>query len=65
MPERLGRVTIALDHGNVTISWLGRQVLIGRLQHAPEIRKAFEAVGPTPPRRAHSRPCSRERRSRR
>lgn len=49
MPERPGRVTIALDHGDVTMSWLGRQVLLGRLQDAPEIRKAFEAVGATRP----------------
>ena len=31
MPERPGRVTIALDHGDVTMSSLGRQVLLGRL----------------------------------
>lgn len=45
MPARSDRVTIALDSGDVDVTWLGRQVLIGRLQAAPEIRAAFAAVG--------------------
>ena len=49
MPEHPDRVTVALKQSDVPLSWLGRQVLLGRLQHAQEIRAAFEAVGATRP----------------
>jgi hypothetical protein len=49
MSERPDRVTVALTPNDVTISWLGRQVLLGRLQHAQDLRAAFEAGGATRP----------------
>ena len=48
MPERLDRVTIALNGGNVAISWAGREALMQRLQEIQEssqIRVSFTAVG--------------------
>jgi hypothetical protein len=62
MPERLDRVTIRLDAGDITISWEARQALLARLFHAnikdriiargtstDEILRAIEAVGATRP----------------
>ena len=62
MPERLDRVTIALDARNITISWEARQALQKRLYYkdvkagmmtrgesTDGILRAFEAVGATRP----------------
>lgn len=52
MPERLDRVTVALNRGNVVLTWASRQVLMRRLQHVQEtarIRVAFEAAGASRP----------------
>ena len=48
MPERLDRVTVALNSGNVSFSWDERQALMRRLQHvqsSARIRASFDAVG--------------------
>ena len=50
MPDRLDRVTIALNHGDVTITWEARQALMRRLQELAtkqRIRDSFQAVGAT------------------
>jgi len=62
MPERLDRVTIALDASDITISWEARQALHRRLYSADieagimtlgastySILRAFETVGATRP----------------
>jgi hypothetical protein len=62
MPERLDRVTIALDARDITISWEARQALQKRLYYkdvmagmmtrgasTDGILRAFEAVGATRP----------------
>jgi hypothetical protein len=52
VPERLDTITIALNRGNVTISWDTRETLLTRLQHVHEtarIRATFDAVGATRP----------------
>jgi hypothetical protein len=52
MPERLDRVTVALNSGNVVLTWASRQALMRRLQHVQEtarIRVAFEAAGASRP----------------
>jgi hypothetical protein len=48
MPERLDRITIALNRGDVIISWDTRQELMARLQHVRSnsgLRVGFGAVG--------------------
>jgi hypothetical protein len=52
VPERLDHVTVALNRGNVTISWDARQALLTRLQHVQStsrIRASFDSVGATRP----------------
>jgi hypothetical protein len=52
MTERLDRVTVALNRGNVVLTWTSRQVLMRRLQHVQEtarLRVAFEAAGASTP----------------
>ena len=52
MPERLDRVTVVLNRGNVTLTWDTRQALMRRLQYVQEtarLRVAFEAVGASLP----------------
>jgi hypothetical protein len=48
--ERLDQITIALNSGNVPLTWASRQQLMARLQHiesSAKIRATFEAVGTT------------------
>jgi len=48
LPERLDHITVALNGGDVTITWNTRQALLRRLQHVQEtarLRAAFDAVG--------------------
>jgi hypothetical protein len=50
--ERLDQITIALNSGNVPLTWASRQQLMARLQHiesSAKIRATFEAVGTTEP----------------
>ena len=52
MPERLDRVTIALDRIDVVLSWAARAALLNelaRLEARQGIRDAFDAVGATRP----------------
>jgi hypothetical protein len=52
MPERLDTITVALDRGDVTLTWETRQQLLDRLQHVHDssnLRATFEAVGATRP----------------
>ena len=52
MPERLDRVTIALNGGDVVLSWASREALMQRLQEVNEssqIRRSFTAVGASRP----------------
>jgi hypothetical protein len=52
MPERLDRITIALNRGDVIISWDTRQELMARLQHVRSnsgLRVGFGAVGASRP----------------
>ena len=52
MPERLDRVTIALNGGDVVISWASREALLQRLEEIQEhsrIRLSFTAVGASRP----------------
>jgi hypothetical protein len=47
LPERLDHVAVALNGGDVTITWDTRQALMRRLQHDQEtarIRASFDAV---------------------
>jgi hypothetical protein len=47
LPERLDYVAVALNGGDVTITWDTRQALLRRLQHDREtarIRASFDAV---------------------
>jgi hypothetical protein len=50
--ERLDQITIALNSGDVPLTWASRQQLMARLQHiesSAKIRATFEAVGTTTP----------------
>ena len=50
MPERLDRVTIALNRLDVVLGWAARTALLdelARLESGQGIRDAFEAVGAT------------------
>jgi hypothetical protein len=52
MPERLDMITIALQRGDVEITWDARQALLARLQHVNEsssLRAMFEAGGASRP----------------
>ena len=52
MPERLDRVTIALNGGDVALSWASRDALMKRLHEIHEsrqIRLSFTAVGASRP----------------
>ena len=52
MPERLDRVTVALNRGPVILTWDVRQTLMRRLQHVQStarLRESFEAVGASQP----------------
>jgi hypothetical protein len=52
VPERLDQITVALNRGDVTLTWDARQQLHARLQHAHDsssLRATFEAVGATRP----------------
>jgi hypothetical protein len=52
MPERLDRITVSLNGGDLTLSWHTRQELLARLQHINTksgIRAAFGAVGASRP----------------
>ena len=52
VPERLDKVTVALNRCNPTIRWDARQALMARLQHVNEssrLRASFEAAGATRP----------------
>jgi hypothetical protein len=52
VPERFDSITVALNRGNVSISWDARQALMRRLLHVQEaarIRASFDAVGATRP----------------
>jgi hypothetical protein len=52
MPERLDRVTVALNGGDVVLSWASREALMLRLQETQEssqIRHSFTAVGASRP----------------
>jgi hypothetical protein len=52
MPERLDRVTVPLNRGDVLLTWDARQALMRRLQSVQEtfrLRASFEAVGASRP----------------
>ena len=52
MPERLDRVTVPLNGGDVILTWDARQALMRRLQSVQEtfrLRASFEAVGASHP----------------
>jgi hypothetical protein len=52
MPERLDKITIALEQGDVSLTWATREALLARLQHIQEsssLRAMFDAVGVTRP----------------
>jgi len=52
VPDRLDKVTIALERGNIFIDWDTRQALMARLLHVgtrARIRDSFQAVGATSP----------------
>ena len=52
MPERLDRVSVALNRGAVILTWDARQALMRRLQHVrstARIRDSFEGVGASRP----------------
>ena len=52
MAERLDRLTISLNGGDVILTWDVRQKLMARLQHVKttaRLRDSFEAVGATRP----------------
>jgi hypothetical protein len=52
MPERLDRVAVRTQNGDVTISWESRRVLLSLLaqeENTTEIRSSFEAVGDSHP----------------
>lgn len=52
MPERLDQITVALNRGDVALTWEARQALMARLQHVHDsssLRATFEAVGATRP----------------
>ncbi len=49
MPERLDRITVALDRLDVVLSWKARTALLDRLETGQGVRSAFEAVGATRP----------------
>jgi hypothetical protein len=52
MPERLNRITIALNTTDVVLTWDERDRLMARLQHArsrARIRDSIQAVGATRP----------------
>ena len=52
VPERLDRVTVALNGRPVILTWNARQALMRRLQHVQEVsrlRASFDAVGATRP----------------
>ena len=62
MPERLDRVTVSLECGDVILTWDARQAIMRRLQYVQEtarLRDTFEAVGASPARRAHRRTANR------
>ena len=52
MPERLDRITVRTQNGDVTISWESRRVLLSLLaqeENTTEIRSSFEDVGASRP----------------
>jgi hypothetical protein len=52
MPGRLDKLTIALNRGDITLTWDSRQALLARLQHVRDstsLRAVFEAVGAARP----------------
>jgi hypothetical protein len=52
MPERLDRVTVSLECGDVILTWDARQAIMRRLQYVQEtarLRDTFEAVGASQP----------------
>jgi hypothetical protein len=52
MPERLDHVTVAIDSGDITLTWDTRQALMRRLlqiQETARLRATFDAVDATRP----------------
>jgi hypothetical protein len=52
MPERLDQVPVAINGGEITLTWDTRQALMRRLLHIQEtarLRASFDAVGATRP----------------
>lgn len=61
MSERPDRVTIALDRGNVVLSWASRGALLERLQEVDErrlIRFSFTAVDGSLPVKLNPAQCA-------